>query len=568
MPCAATRQNRNPLVARPPPEGYTGLVRAGMAAFLPQMQWGKMYNSYFNLEENPFSIAPDPRFLYMSEQHREALAHLMYALKSDGGFVLLTGDVGAGKTTVCRCLLEQLPEDLNVAFLLNPKLTAEELLATVCDELGIDYPTGIASIKVLVDAINHFLLNAHAAGCKTVLIIDEAQNLSVEVLEQIRLLTNLETSQVKLLQVVMLGQPELRDLLARPELLQLSQRITARYHLGPLKPAEVAAYIDHRLGVAGYRKKLFGDQVVGQIYRLTGGVPRLINVLCDRALLGTYVQGQEKVTAVTVKNSAREVLGYEATPAPFLPQRGSLLTLALGVLTGIGLAMAWQSLTASREAAAPPAHTTQLIGSTPIVTAPTTPSNTKLLAPAASRELALTGLLRCWDLPYQPGTDACAQATAHGLACLTDQGDIDSLIQLNRPAVIQLTGDQGQISYALLSAATLGAFTMVTDGRVSTLNRTDLEKLWSGGTYTLLWKPPPGYTQPIQSTGHDATASWLAERIAQLTGGKPQSGAKLTKALKKYQENEGLPADGIAGPETIIHLNTSTGQPEPHLSRN
>ncbi|NTV13229.1 MAG: AAA family ATPase [Desulfobulbaceae bacterium] len=526
-----------------------------------------MYNSYFNLDENPFSIAPDPRFLYMSEQHREALAHLMYALKSEGGFVLLTGEVGAGKTTVCRCLLEQLPGDLNVAIVLNPKLTAEELLATVCDELGADYPIGTASIKVLVDAINRCLLDAHAVGRKTVLIIDEAQNLSAEVLEQIRLLTNLETNQHKLLQVIMLGQPELRQLLASPELLQLSQRITARYHLGPLSREEVAAYIDHRLGVAGYRKKLFGEQVVGLIYRLTGGVPRLINVLCDRALLGTYVQGQEKVTALTVKNAAREVLGNEALHGPLSPQRRTMLALTLGVITGIVLTLAWQSLTASRPIPAPPSSTTQLIGITPIITAKPTPVQPTRLPPAASRDLAYTGLLRCWNLAYQREAELCTQAADHGLACLTQPGTIDTLLQLNSPAVLELTDEQGRQFFALLTATTDKSLILSVDDHETTLNRSELEKLWLGGNYTLLWQPPPGYRQPIQASAKGATAEWLAAQIAQLSNGKPLSGEKLAKAVKKYQQNEGLPADGVAGPETIIHLNNSTAQPVPHLSR-
>jgi len=528
-----------------------------------------MYNSYFNLDENPFSIAPDPRFLYMSEQHREALAHLMYALTSDGGFVLLTGDVGAGKTTVCRCLLEQLPVDLNVAIVLNPKLTVEELLATICDELGADYPIGTTSIKLLVDAINHCLLAAHAAGRKTVLIIDEAQNLAAEVLEQIRLLTNLETNQRKLLQVIMLGQPELRQLLARPELLQLSQRITARYHLGPLNREEVAAYIDHRLGVAGYRKKLFGDQVVGLIYRLTGGVPRLINVLCDRALLGTYVQGQEKVTAITIKNAAREVLGDEAMHGPLSPQRRALLALVLGVISGIGLAMAWQTLTASREATAPPAHNTQLVGTAPIITVPAPPpALPQRLTPKASQDLAYTELLRRWNLPYRPDAELCDQAADHGLACLTKLGNIDTLLRLNRPAVLELTDSQSRPFSGLLTAADNKLLTVLIDDRETTLSRDELEKLWSKGTFTLLWQQPPGYRQPIQPSGKGAPVEWLAAQIAQLNNGKPLAGAKLAKALKKYQHSEGLPDDGIAGPETIIHLNTSTAQPVPHLSRN
>ncbi len=249
-----------------------------------------MYYEYFGLKESPFSIAPDPRYLYMSEQHREALAHLVYGFSSDGGFVLLTGEVGTGKTTVCRCLLDQVPENSAIAFILNPKLTVEELLATVCDEFGIMYQEN-SSIKIFIDLINNFLFESHAQGRKTVLIIDEAQNLSSDVLEQLRLLTNLETSHQKLLQIILLGQPELRDKLAQPELRQLSQRIIARYHLGSLSRREIGAYLSHRLAVAGSRDQLFPEGTINHLYKLTGGVPRLINVICDRSLLGSYTRG-------------------------------------------------------------------------------------------------------------------------------------------------------------------------------------------------------------------------------------------------------------------------------------
>jgi len=529
-----------------------------------------MYNSYFNLDENPFSIAPDPRFLYMSEQHREALAHLTFALKSEGGFVLLTGEVGTGKTTVCRCLLEQLPGDLNVAFVLNPKLTAGELLATVCDELGIKYPAGSDSIKVLVDSINHFLLEAHARGRRTVLIIDEAQNLSTEVLEQIRLLTNLETNQKKLLQIVMLGQPELRDLLARPELRQLSQRITARYHLGPLSRRDVTAYIDHRLGVAGQRKKLFDSRVVGLIYRLTGGVPRLINVLCDRALLGTYVQGLDKVTAVTVKNAAKEVLGEESVTLPLHRQRRFLLgvALTLGMLCGIGLALLWQLMTGTRTVVTTSPPSTQMLGTAPITVnggnppaaAPAPPS------PAASRDQAYAELFRRWNLNYRSGEDPCSQAARQGLACLARQGNLGSLLRLDRPAVLELTDELGHPSSGLLVGTTATGVLLQANGHSVSLTGPQLDKLWNGAA-TLLWRPPPGYDQFIRADGRGPAVEWLTGRIVQLTG-RNLAGAELAGAVQEYQRNEGLLADGIAGPETIIHLDTSTAQPVPHLSRN
>ncbi|MBI5102653.1 MAG: AAA family ATPase [Nitrospirae bacterium] len=286
-----------------------------------------MYKDYFGLREFPFSIAPDPRYLFMSEQHRDALAHLVYGINSDGGFILLTGEVGTGKTTVCRCLLEQLPKDCDIAFILNPKVTAVELLATLCDELHINYPDGNSSIKVFVDLITSYLLDAHSRGRRTVLIIDEAQNLDPDVLEQVRLLTNLETNQRKLLQIIMLGQPQLREMLGREDLKQLSQRITARYHLGPLSRKDVPAYIAHRLAVAGVRTRLFPDTTIGRIFGHSGGVPRLINVLCDRALLGTYAQGKETVDNETLVKAADEVFGREGTQKTYSSRE--LLTASL-----------------------------------------------------------------------------------------------------------------------------------------------------------------------------------------------------------------------------------------------
>lgn len=268
-----------------------------------------MYRDHFGFKENPFSIAPDPRYLYMSDQHKEALAHLLYGVRNEGGFVLLTGEVGTGKTTVCRCLMEQLPENADVAFIFNPKLTVEELLSTICDELGIKHGESGRSVKTYVDLINAHLLDAHAKGRVTLLIIDEAQNLSRDVLEQIRLLTNLETNQRKLLQIILLGQPELLDTLAEPKLRQLSQRIIARYHLGPLSRAELEAYVSHRLAVAGARGRVFPEGLARRLHKMSGGIPRLINAICDRALLGTYVQGKDRVDGEILENAAREVLG-------------------------------------------------------------------------------------------------------------------------------------------------------------------------------------------------------------------------------------------------------------------
>ncbi len=286
-----------------------------------------MYEQHFGLTERPFSIAPDPRFLYMSQQHREALAHLLYGIGEGGGFVQLTGEVGTGKTTICRCLLEQVPDHVDVALILNPRVSAIELLASLCDELGIDYARDTDSIKLLTDVLNAHLLETHAQGRRTVLIIDEAQNLDADALEQVRLLTNLETTREKLLQIVLIGQPELRSLLAREELRQLSQRITARYHLEPIQRGETAAYIRHRLQVCGASETIFNDAAIDMVQKLSGGVPRLINVMCDRAMLGAYVEGERKVDVAIVIRAAREVLPEEGLDAP--PGKGWIWLTAL-----------------------------------------------------------------------------------------------------------------------------------------------------------------------------------------------------------------------------------------------
>lgn len=269
-----------------------------------------MYLEYFGFREAPFSIAPDPRYLFLSPRHEEALAHLIFGLKNPGGgFVLLTGEVGTGKTTICRCALESVPQGCDIAFIYNPKVSIPELLATICDELRIPCPGREGGTKALVDAINRRLLESHRQGRKTVLIIDEAQNLEVDVLEQLRLLTNLETSRQKLLQIILVGQPELLERLSRPGLRQLAQRIVARYHLTHLGATELPAYIQHRLAVAGVRRPLFPEAVLRRLYRRTGGIPRLVNTVCDRALLGAYVRGLDRVDGATLERAAREVMG-------------------------------------------------------------------------------------------------------------------------------------------------------------------------------------------------------------------------------------------------------------------
>ena len=273
-----------------------------------------MYTEFFGLNEKPFSITPDPRYLFMSERHGEALAHLVYGVSESGGFMQLTGEVGTGKTMLVRTLLlNRMPAHANVAVILNPQLSALEFLVTICEELHVSVPQDKGSIKALIDALNKHLLDTHADGRRTILVVDEAQNLAPDVLEQVRLLTNLETAKQKLLQIILIGQPELRDLLARNNLRQLAQRITGRYHLEPLSREETAQYVEHRLKVAGVLGEIFSANSKREVFRLSDGVPRLINVLCDRALLGAYSAGNRRVNRRLIRRAAAEVTGKADT---------------------------------------------------------------------------------------------------------------------------------------------------------------------------------------------------------------------------------------------------------------
>jgi general secretion pathway protein A len=301
-----------------------------------------MYKKFFGLKHEPFSIAPDPHYLFMSERHREALAHLLYGVRGGGGFVLLTGEIGAGKTTVCRCFLEQVPRRTNVAYIFNPKQTAEELLQSICEDFRIareTEPGRSLTARDHVAALNEFLLRTHGVGQNNVLIIDEAQSLSAEVLEQLRLLTNLETNERKLLQIILVGQPELRAMLARPELEQLAQRVIARYHLDALTPRETAQYIHHRLNVSGLAGALpFDAPSMRRIHALSRGVPRRINLLCDRALLGAYAGGKPQVDVAIVEKAAAEVRGEIPTRRQRARSRSMrkrfAAALGLGVVAG------------------------------------------------------------------------------------------------------------------------------------------------------------------------------------------------------------------------------------------
>lgn len=516
-----------------------------------------MYKEYFGLIELPFSIAPDPRYLYMSIKHREALAHLIYGINSDGGLVLLTGEVGTGKTTVCRCLLDQIPQNVDVAFILNPKMTVEELLATICDELRIKYPQGNNSIKVFVDNINTYLLDNHAKDRKTVLIIEEAQNLSTDVLEQIRLLTNLETNQQKLLQIIMLGQPELRDKLSRPELRQLSQRITARYHLGPLSRQEVSEYVNHRLSIAGAHRKLFPDSIFNTLHRLSNGIPRLINLICDRALLGTYVLGKDSVDKDTLIKASHEVSGKHA----FQWISKKTLTWTVPAIILACLAVIAFVITPQR---------TEKINS-PTLSAKEDHQLSKLNWPEDismrnSKKMAYTALLKQWGIINKQDSDnPCELARSHGLQCLKERGSLSSLLQLNRPAILKLFDNQDRNFYVTLTSIHDQFATIVIGTESRLVDVKDIALRWLG-EYIILWRMPKGYNGYIQYGSRGPLVNWLVEQLSLVQRRQIQLidntvfDDKLAQMVKEFQTAKGLKPDGIVGPKTLIHMNSSVGK--------
>jgi len=355
-----------------------------------------MYTKFFGLAEKPFSITPDPRYLFLSERHADALAHLMYGINEAGGFIQLTGEVGTGKTTMIRSLLAQTPDNAEIALILNPRMTAPEFLLSICEELGIGVDNqSQGSIKDLVDILNHYLLQAHGKGRRIVLVVDEAQNLAPEVLEQVRLLTNLETNTRKLLQIILIGQPELRTLLDRNDLRQLAQRVTGRYHLDPLSRQETAAYVRHRLRVAGATSDIMSPGALSELHRLSAGVPRVINALCDRALLGAYTQDRHRVTRTYVHRAAREVFD-RPVPTWWLPW-------AAGAATAMALALGTLAVWKFAPWNGSPAHSTPVATRSPATaTQPVTPPVNS--APAATTEAVPPLLAPASANPAPPAT--------------------------------------------------------------------------------------------------------------------------------------------------------------------
>ena len=559
-----------------------------------------MYAAHFGLSQDPFSIAPDPRYLFMSERHREALAHLLYGVAgsgqatggSGGGFVLLTGDIGAGKTTICRCFLAQIPPNCHVGYIFNPKLSVLELLQSICEEFHIALKAtqaGTATVKDYIDALNTFLLQSHAAGQSSVLIIDEAQNLSAEVLEQLRLLTNLETSERKLLQIVLIGQPELRDMLARPELEQLAQRVIARFHLDALSPAETRQYIGHRLGVAGHTGALpFEAKAMRRIHPLTGGVPRRINLLCGRALLGAWANGVSQVNRKVLDKAAAEVFGTGAAHAAKVKRQRLGYGLAGGALLAALALLAFQMRPGADQpqetgrAAVPAASVTAPAASVSALGRPPAPA----LPAAAIEDLPtlwpqLAGdinrgwreLAPDWKLPPD-SADPCQTASTQGLSCYrASQLTLPQLRQLDRPGILTLQAANAAPVFAVLVGQSDQTATLRLGGRLHSVRLVELAQFWRGD-FATFWQAPPGYEAGLRDGSSGPAIDWLAARLSVLDGG-PAAGsaaapltldAALRARVRAFQRARGITADGQPGPMTFMQLESATPGQSPRLA--
>ncbi len=540
-----------------------------------------MYLKHFGFQQPPFAINPDPRFLYLSPRHQEALAHLLYGLGEGGGFVMLSGEVGTGKTTLCFTLLEHLGDNVDVALILNSRLNSLELLAALCDELHIPYPRESDSRKVLIDRLNQFLLANHARGRRTVAVIDEAQNLSIDVMEQIRLLTNLETPTTKLLQIVLVGQPELPHLLARPDLRQVNQRITARYHLGSLDAADTRQYIRHRLSVAGGSPTVFSASALRAVFRLSKGIPRLINVICDRALLGGFTLDRTKIDRRIVEKAYREAyarnrpnlwisalaaslfLGLAVTSVHTLDRSHRLVTSrpAISADGGAERELSGEVQPPLRNAEAKAEPTAALV-TTPAaaVRPPSSPVFSVWVDdPARSEPMALGRLVHRWrpDWPLQP--ISCDRIRSLGLRCLRQRGAWEDLRRQNLPGILTIRGaGDGERAVLLLDANETEAEFLDHDGKTIKFPTIELLSRWAGESL-VVWEPPSNRALLVPGMV-DPAILWLRQRLTAAGYGAAPSGSPqsfdepLKSALMRFQGNWGIQVDGVAGEKTLAAL--------------
>lgn len=544
-----------------------------------------MYTSFFGLSEKPFAITPDPRYLFMSERHAEALAHLLYGITESGGFIQLTGEVGTGKTTVVRSLLERMPGHADVAVILNPQQTPLQFVLSICEELGIfvrDDDT--TSLKDLVDVLNKRLLETHAKGRRVVVIVDEAQNLSPETLEQVRLLTNLETASAKLLQIILIGQPELREVLSRVELRQLAQRITGRYHLDPLSKTETAAYVNHRLKIAGCTNELFTAAALREMHRLSTGVPRIINVISDRALLGAFTQEMHRIGPQLVRNAASEVYGRPFN-APWIKLLAGVSATAAVAVLGFGI---WKLVDKKdAEPVAPTAAATTIAPApTPQPAAEQAPDPVSSMLPEpgpldiaevlvdyagdTTTESAFAQLFALWGGKFDPANGRpCDQAKTQGLECVYQQGSWGQLRMLNRPAILSLIDDSGNAHQVVVAGLSESEASIRLPSASELVSVASISRIWFGD-YLVLWRPQVASPHSLSAGMQGEGVRWLRQSLNTVLGRKATGAAsdyydeELVRMVEDFQRQHRLNVDGIAGVQTQIlldTLNNSNGAP-------
>lgn len=511
-----------------------------------------MYLDHFELNEAPFSITPDPRFVYLTSQHQDALAHLLFGISQGGGggFVQLTGEVGTGKTTLCRLLMAQVPDNVRIALVLNPMQQPIELLRTICDELRILLPKRTSSIKTLTDALTRYLLESYAAGLRVVLIIDEAQNLSFESLEQVRMLTNLETPTQKLLQVILLGQPELRELLARDNLRQLAQRITARFHLAPLSAEDTAAYVQHRLAVAGRKRLLFTTDAMRELHRRTRGFPRAINVVADRALLGGYARAREMIDASMVAVAADEVTGNSPLrPRTF--QMAAWLVVSVAAVAAVFVAIRWMTQSPV------PVHDEPAVVATKHSDAPVRTTTSPPLAGFDTAASAANVIAGWWGSPGLVSERHCREAAGEGTVCARLRMNEAMLRQLDRPVAIELRDQDGRAWYALRRLLGDNA-QLAGPARLTERSWGAIDANWVGDALMVAASPSfyDGNALAVGAVGppiefiHES----LAEFDRETTLDPSRFTGETTLRIRRLQDRFGLLDDGIVGPETMALL--------------
>jgi general secretion pathway protein A len=558
-----------------------------------------IYQQYFALNCEPFSIVPDPGFLYPSSQHRQAVAHLKYGLDREGGFVLLTGEVGTGKTTLTRTLIKRLPAHVRVAYVLNSTFDAADVLASICQELGLKLAKSAKTslTKNCVDALNADLIESHAEGKKTLVVIEEAQNLSAEVLEILRLLSNLETATHKLLHILLVGQPELLETLAQKDQRQLNQRVVARFHLLPLAKTDVANYVNHRLHHAGANRAIFESSAMTALFKLTEGVPRLINLICHHALLAAYATGAKTVSAKLIKAAAVEIFDIEKPKQKSSAKLGWRLVFCAAMILIAGVAFygnQWsnksvvdtdakkvptdielqtevknevQQVPASQPLILEVEPTVDIVEPRPLMTES---------EPTPNFSNPFAALFSLWSVEIEP---LFSEEEVYAVAAENELGaeklinlPLADLIKLDRVGILWLQDENNRLKSYLLTAIDSGSVSLmgVNGERQETLEW--FAERWNGA-FLYLWHRPLDILSLRLGDKNIVALDWLQSRLLQIsetyqpiiTGGYYNEAVRLQ--VLSFQQQQGIRADGVVGQETIMKINELTRSNLPRLSR-